>query len=112
MSVLSLVSSQLKSSTGGQSSVTLTQDTSILTRLTTEYFKAVHSRQNPSEIIDIIEQILDHDPGSSTFWFYLGLQQKLLYEFNPAIDAFLKSMEISAASSVPPVVQVYDYYLS
>ena len=88
----------------------IAQDTtSILSALTTEYFQAVDSRQNPYEQIRIIQEILKLDPGSATFWFYLGVQHKLLYEFNTAIDAFEQGISQYVSSSIRPVMQIYDY---
>ncbi|MCK5464261.1 MAG: hypothetical protein KAI95_14635, partial [Bacteroidales bacterium] len=85
------------------------RDTLTLSELTTEYFKAVSTSKDPNEIIAIIHEILRLDPGSSTFWFYLGVQFKSLYQFSEAIDAFQKSLELSAEASDRPIIQVYDY---
>jgi len=81
----------------------------LLSQLTTDYFQAINSRKSPQEIIGIIKQILRHDPGSSTFWFYLGEQHKLLIDFNPAIEAFQKSLDLYSGSSAKPMIQLYDY---
>ena len=87
----------------------LSQDTITLTELTTEYFKVVSTSKDPYEIIGIIKEILKLDPGSGTFWFYLGVQYRLLYEFNAAIEAFRESLNLSAETSDRPIIQVYDY---
>ena len=85
------------------------QDTLTLPELRTEYFKAVSTSKDPNEQIGIINEILKLDPGSGTFWFYLGVQHRLLYEFSAAIEAFQKSLDLSTESSDRPIIQVYDY---
>ena len=81
----------------------------LLSMLTTEYFQAVNTHKNPLEVIDIIKEILKLDPGSVTFWFHLGVQYKSLYEFDPAIDAFEKCLDLHIESAGRPMVQVYVY---
>jgi len=73
------------------------------------YFKAVKTSKDPNEIIGIINEILTIDPGSATFCFYLGVQHRLLYQFNEAIEAFKRSLELYEKSSDRPIIQVYDY---
>jgi tetratricopeptide (TPR) repeat protein len=77
--------------------------------LTTEYFRALNTNKNPHEIIDIIKKILIIDPNLGTFWFNLGIQYKLIHEFGKAIEAFERSLDLSAESSDRPIIQVYDY---
>ena len=84
-------------------------DTLTLSELTTEYFKAINTSKDPNEVIRIIKKILELDPGSGTFWFYLGVQHRLLFQFSEAIEAFQKSLELSAETSDRPIIQVYDY---
>jgi tetratricopeptide (TPR) repeat protein len=81
----------------------------LIAEFTTEYFRALESKENPQEVIEIINKILDLDPRSATFWFYLGIQYKLLYEFRPAADAFEKSLELMEGSPARPAVQIYEY---
>ncbi len=108
-SVLSLVGFPTMGLSGELPDIETAQDTINLARLTTEYLQAVEAKKDPPYKIEIIKKILKLDPGSVTFWFYLGVQQKMIYEFNAAVDAFSKSLDLSSESSARPIVQIYDY---
>ncbi len=84
------------------------QDT-ILLRLTTEYIQGIYNKRNPEELIEIINEILKIDSISIAFWFNLGEQFFSLHQFDQAIKAYEKNLDLTGKMARKPTILLYEH---
>jgi tetratricopeptide (TPR) repeat protein len=83
------------------------QNDSTLFQLNIKYLNGVNEFRTPYELIPIIEEILELDPGSFNYWFNLGMENIRIKEYDRSIRAFHNGLEYYPDSDNRSLVQIY-----
>lgn len=83
------------------------QHDSLLIQLNLEYLNGVNNHQIPFELIPIIEKILELDPTQYTHWFNLGQENIKIHEYNDAIEAFQRGLEMFPSRENFSLLRIY-----
>ena len=70
------------------------QRDSILFKLNMQYLNGVNDNRTPFELISLIEEILEMDPTLHNHWFNLGLENIKIKEYDRALEALTKGLEL------------------
>ena len=83
------------------------QRDSLLFNLNLQYLNGVNDNGTPFEIISIIEEILELDPTLHNHWFNLGLENIKIKEYDRALDALTKGLELYPTYDNPSLAHIY-----
>jgi tetratricopeptide (TPR) repeat protein len=83
------------------------QRDSILFKLNLQYLNGVNDNGTPFELISLIEEILELDPTLHNYWFNLGLENIKIKEYDRALDALTKGLELYPTYNNPSLAQIY-----
>ena len=80
---------------------------SMLMELNLKYLNGVNDHFTPYQLIAIIEDLLELDPGQYNHWFNLGLEHIKIHKYYLAIDALNKAIELYPKQERSALIQAY-----
>lgn len=83
------------------------QRDSMLFNLNMQYLNGVNDNGTPFELISLIEEILELDPTLHNQWFNLGLENIKIKEYDRALEALTKGLELYPTYDNPSLAQIY-----
>ena len=83
------------------------QRDSILFKLNMQYLNGVNDNGTPFELISLIEEILEMDPTLHNHWFNLGLENIKIKEYDRALEALTKGLELYPTYDNPTLARIY-----
>jgi tetratricopeptide (TPR) repeat protein len=83
------------------------QRDSMLMELNLRYLNGVNDHYTPYQLISIIEDLLELDPGQYNYWFNMGLEYIKIHKYYLAIDALNKAIELYPNREQSALIQAY-----
>ena len=80
---------------------------SLIFRLNLQYLNRVNEHGTPYELISIIENILKLDSSFHNHWFNLGLENIKIKEYDRALEALNRGLELYPDKDNASLVQIY-----
>ena len=80
---------------------------SVLLQLNLKYLNGVNDKSSPYQLIPILETILNLDPDQYNHWLNLGMERIKIREYDKALNALLKGLDLYPAPHNPSLVQVF-----